>query len=96
MKAKLLTEDEIATELARTPGWSIIGGKLRREVVFSNFVEAFGFMTRAALVSEARNHHPEWLNIYNSVRIDLSTHAAGGLTVLDFEWARAANQLLTE
>jgi 4a-hydroxytetrahydrobiopterin dehydratase len=67
--------------------WQICQGKLNKEFHFNDFVDAFGFMAKAALVAEAMNHHPEWLNIYAKVRVDLSTHDAGGITDLDFALA---------
>lgn len=90
------TLDDHATRarLASVPGWSLAQGKLRRELCFANFQEAFAFMARMALVSEALNHHPEWSNVWNRVVIELSTHEAGGLSELDFEWARRADQAL--
>jgi 4a-hydroxytetrahydrobiopterin dehydratase len=89
-----LRESEAEAALADVAGWQIKDGKLHREITFKSFVEAFGFMTSLALVAEAKNHHPEWFNVYNRVVIDLSTHDAGGLTRLDFELAAAANSLL--
>jgi len=89
-----LSEAEAQASLADVPGWQIKNGKLHREIAFNGFVEAFGFMTSLALVAEAKNHHPEWFNVYNRLVIDLSTHDAGGLTRLDFELAAAANSLL--
>jgi len=88
-----MSDGEIREKLAGLPGWHFAGGKLHREYQFSNFVEAFGFMTQAALVAEAMNHHPEWFNVYRSVRIDLATHDAGGVTALDFELARKMESL---
>ena len=55
---------------------------------FANFVEAFGFMTRTALIAENLNHHPEWFNVYKTVKVTLSTHDAGGLTMLDVQLAK--------
>ena len=57
--------------------------------VFANFVEAFGFMTKAALTAERMDHHPEWSNVYKTVNVLLTTHDAGGLTMKDIELARA-------
>jgi len=67
--------------------WRISQGKLHKEFQFRDFVDAFGFMTRAALVAEAMNHHPEWFNVYAKVLVDLSTHDVGGITELDFALA---------
>lgn len=85
---KLPTE-EITAALASDAlrGWAVRDGKLHREYRFGNFVEAFGFMTRVALLAEAANHHPDWSNVYNRVVIDLVTHEAGGITRRDLELA---------
>src|SRR5262245_61610488 len=88
-----LTDEEIQEYLKKLPGWSVTDGKLHREVKFKDFVSAFGFMTSMALVSESRNHHPEWFNVYNRVVIDLQTHDAGGITENDIEWAVMANAI---
>jgi 4a-hydroxytetrahydrobiopterin dehydratase len=85
--------DEIRARLASVPGWQLVNSKLHRELKFKDFVSAFGFMASLALIAEAKNHHPEWFNVYNRVVIDLSTHDAGGVTDLDFELAAAVNQL---
>jgi 4a-hydroxytetrahydrobiopterin dehydratase len=87
---KRLTPEQISASLPSIPGWELAGGKLRREFVFENFIQAFGFMSSVALIAESMNHHPEWSNVYNRVRVELSTHDAGGLTALDFELARRA------
>lgn len=70
-----------------TAPWQVADGKLHKEFRFGNFIEAFGFMTRVALVAEAMDHHPEWFNVYQTVRVDLATHDAGGITELDFALA---------
>src|SRR4051812_19393578 len=87
MATTKLEPDQIARLLAQLPGWTVEGGKLHREYRFTNFVEAFGAMTCAALVAERMNHHPEWFNVWNTVRVDLTTHDAGGITAKDFERA---------
>lgn len=88
-----LDADAINAGLARLPGWSIENEKLHREFKFSNFAEAFGFMTSAAIESEKMDHHPEWFNVYSKVVVDLTTHSAGGVTELDFELAGKMNNL---
>jgi 4a-hydroxytetrahydrobiopterin dehydratase len=93
MAANKLTDAEIQRELATTPGWALAAGKLQRTFQFRDFVAAFGFMASAALVAERMNHHPEWFNVYRTVRVDLATHDAGGITALDFELARAMNAI---
>jgi 4a-hydroxytetrahydrobiopterin dehydratase len=72
---------------SKTDLWEIKDGKLHKEFVFDNFIEAFGFMTRVAIIAEGMNHHPEWFNVYKKVLIDLTTHEAGGISELDFQLA---------
>ncbi len=84
-----LTDAEIAAELPSIPGWTVVAGKLHREYLHADFIEAFGFMTRVALIAERMNHHPEWFNVYNKVIVELTTHDAGGISASDFELARA-------
>lgn len=91
--AKKLTEDQVKSKLRDLDGWSLSNGKLRRELKFGNFVEAFGFMASAAIEAEKMNHHPEWSNVYNKVTVELVTHDAKGITELDFELAGKMNAL---
>ncbi len=90
---KPLSSDQLEAALEELSGWSHKEGKLHRQFQFNSFVEAFGFMSSLALVAEAMGHHPEWFNVYNRVTIDLTTHDAGGITSLDLELARKANEL---
>jgi len=66
-------------------GWALVDGRdaIQKTFVFANFIEAFGFMTRAALQAEKLNHHPEWSNVYRKVEVTLTTHDADGLSALD-------------
>lgn len=82
-----LNEKEIEGKLKSLPAWTVVAGKLHREYVFRDFIQAFGFMASAALIAEAMGHHPEWSNVYNRLVVDLTTHDAGGITQLDFELA---------
>ena len=91
--ADKLSDDEIQQRLSGLDGWSLEDGKLHREFTFSDFNEAFGFMTRVALVAEKMNHHPDWSNSWNRVVIDIVSHAAGGVTEGCFELATKANDL---
>ncbi len=91
-----LSDKEIQAKLAETTGWKVANGKLHREFQFENFVEAFGFMARAAILAEKINHHPEWFNVYNRVTVDLNTHDVGGLSDYDFQLAGAMNDLLNK
>lgn len=88
-----LSESKIEAALSKLPGWKLKGGKLHREYKFADFVAAFGFMTGAALVAQSMEHHPEWFNVWNTVRIDLATHDAGGITALDVKLAQAMEEL---
>ena len=87
------TDTEIQKFLDRHNTWSIEDGKLHREYIFSNFVQAFGFMTEVALIAESSNHHPEWVNVYKRVIVDLTTHEAGGITKRDFELAKSMEEI---
>jgi 4a-hydroxytetrahydrobiopterin dehydratase len=89
-----LSDSEIQEALEGTPKWVIAEGKLRRNFEFGDFVEAFGFMSRVALLAEKQDHHPEWFNVYNRVTIDLNTHDVGGLSRKDFALAAAIDKLL--
>lgn len=86
----------IQERLATAPGWSLEDEKLRRAFQFDDFVEAFAFMSAAALKAEKMDHHPEWFNVYNRVVVDLATHDAGGVTEMDFDLARAMNAIAGE
>ena len=81
--------------LAELSGWADTKGReaIERTYIFKDFNEAFGFMTRAALVAEKMDHHPEWRNVYKTVEVALSTHDAGGVTKLDIELAKAMNAI---
>ena len=88
-----LTEIELEEALGQLPEWGLDDGKLYREFSFASFVEAFGFMSSVALCAERANHHPEWFNVYNRVKVWLTTHDAGGLTRRDTDLAAEMNKL---
>ena len=92
MKEKL-SDEEIMNRLKDLSNWELIQGKLHREFRFKNFVEAFAFMTSVALVAEKMNHHPEWFNVWATVKVDLATHDAQGITELDFTLAKKMDNL---
>lgn len=93
MARALLAADDLEAAVAALDGWTVEGGKLHKEYRFTDFVRAFGFMTAAALCAERANHHPEWFNVYNLVRVDLATHDAGGITRADVELAHAFDSI---
>jgi 4a-hydroxytetrahydrobiopterin dehydratase len=82
--------------LLEIPEWSEVAGRdaIHRTFTFDSFIEAFGFMTRAALRAEKMDHHPEWFNVYNRVEVTLSTHDAGGFTELDLRLAKIMDRLI--
>lgn len=88
MSRQALQPDAIQQALDALPDWTVREGKLHREFQFSDFNEAFGFMTAVALYAERRDHHPEWFNVYNRVVVDLSTHDVGGISQADIDMAR--------
>lgn len=93
MTVTAATEREIADALALLPGWARAGSAISKTFIFTDFNQAWGFMSRVALLAEKREHHPEWSNVWNKVQISLTTHDAGGLSALDFELARAIEQV---
>jgi 4a-hydroxytetrahydrobiopterin dehydratase len=90
-----LTSEARKAALAKLSGWTEVKDRdaISRKFVFKDFNEAFGFMTRAALVAEKMDHHPEWFNVYKTVEVTLSTHDAGGVTELDVKLAETMNKL---
>lgn len=93
--AQKLTPETRKAALAKLTGWAEVQGRdaIARKFTFRNFNEAFGFMTRAALVAEKMDHHPEWFNVYKTVEVTLSTHDAGGVTELDVKLAEAMDKI---
>ncbi len=90
-----LSAEARKTALAKLSGWTEASGRdaIARKFTFKDFNEAFGFMTRAALVAEKLDHHPEWFNVYKTVEVTLSTHDAGGVTDLDIKLAEAMDRI---
>tara|TARA_B100001287_G_scaffold240041_1_gene214264 strand:- start:744 stop:1031 length:288 start_codon:yes stop_codon:yes gene_type:complete len=94
MKPYLLQEEEIKELSAKIPGWEIHQKYIEREIIFQNFVDAFSFMTKVALLSEKYNHHPNWENVYSQVKIKLTNHDLGGISSLDQILASEINNLI--
>lgn len=86
---KFYNEEEVKPRLVFLIGWNFKENGIEKSFKFKDFIQAFSFMTRVALEAEKRNHHPDWFNVYNEVRIRLSSHDAGGVTDRDFELAEA-------
>jgi 4a-hydroxytetrahydrobiopterin dehydratase len=95
MAMQKLTGDARKTALGKLKGWSELKGRdaISKKFTFKDFNEAFGFMTRVALVAEKLDHHPEWFNVYKNVEVTLSTHDAGGLTERDVTLAEAMDRI---
>ncbi|TLY02209.1 MAG: 4a-hydroxytetrahydrobiopterin dehydratase [Thaumarchaeota archaeon] len=88
-----LSEKEIKEQVANLDGWKVVSGKINKTFEFEDFVQAFSFMTRVAMEAEKMNHHPEWFNVYNRVRIDLVTHDVGGISNYDIKLAKTIDRL---
>lgn len=91
-----LSDSVIKEELSKLSNWEINEGKLRRNISFRDFSEAFSFMTRVALEAEKLNHHPNWSNVYNQVSFTLFTHDLDGLSELDFRLAHSIESFVNE
>ncbi|WP_303976952.1 4a-hydroxytetrahydrobiopterin dehydratase [Dongia mobilis] len=91
-----LTETERRDALAGLPGWQTAEWKdaIQRSFRFKNFIEAWGFMSKVALLAEAQDHHPEWSNVYNRVEITLITHDCKGLSARDVRLAQDIDKLV--
>lgn len=88
-----LSDEEIATRLQALAHWTRSGDHIERTFVFADFRQAFGWMASVATAAEALNHHPDWSNVYKTVKVQLSTHDAGGITELDFKLAAEMDRL---
>ncbi|MGL4636246.1 MAG: 4a-hydroxytetrahydrobiopterin dehydratase [Beijerinckiaceae bacterium] len=95
MPEEKLSPADRTKALAALPEWQEVAGRdaISRRFVFADFNQAFGWMTRVALIAEKLDHHPEWFNVYKTVDVTLSTHDAGGVTRLDIAMASAMERL---
>lgn len=93
MPSAVLTEERIKEHLKNLPGWTYENGFLKTTYSFCDFSQAWGFMSRCALLFEKHNHHPDWSNSYKRLEIKLTTHEAGGVTEIDFFLARQISEL---
>jgi 4a-hydroxytetrahydrobiopterin dehydratase len=89
-----LSEESISEKLAQYPSWSLGNGSLTIDVKFKDFVAAFGFIAQVALLAEKQNHHPDWSNSYNYVKIQLKSHDVDAITERDFKLLAAIDRLL--
>jgi 4a-hydroxytetrahydrobiopterin dehydratase len=90
---KALTEELIKNELQNVADWFYNDNAIEKKLVFKNFMEALAFIVKVGVLSEKRNHHPELYNVYNKVTIRLTTHDANGVSMKDFDLAKAINEL---
>ena len=89
-----LTGTARQTALANLKGWKKVRGKeaIEKSFIFKDFADAFGWMTRVAIIAEKMDHHPEWFNVYKTVNVVLNTHDAGGITELDINLAKTMDK----
>lgn len=93
MSKEKMIDKEIETAIVQLTEWKVVNDKLNRSFKFNNFVDAFAFMTKVAIIAEKANHHPELSNVYNRVVIDLTTHDVGGIGNLDIDLAKKIDAL---
>ena len=90
----LIEQHQLDYFIEKNPSWMIDNKSIKKEFKFDNFINAFGFMSKVALLSEKMNHHPTWHNTYNKVKIELTTHDKGGITTNDIKLAESIDQLI--
>ena len=96
MEASLLTDEEIQSIKIKFPKWDFSEASLIRNFRFSNFIEAFGFMTKIAIIADGMGHHPELTNSYSQLKIKLTTHDLGGISNLDLELAKKIDNMFND
>jgi 4a-hydroxytetrahydrobiopterin dehydratase len=96
MGIKQLSDAERDLALAKLPRWHLDAEhrSISQKFQFADFAEAFGFMTRIAILAEKADHHPEWFNVYNRVEIKLTTHDAGGISQRDIDLATVIDEVI--
>ena len=90
----LIEQNQVDSFIEKNPSWIIDNKTIKKEFKFDNFIDAFGFMSKVALLSEKMDHHPNWQNIYNKVIINLTTHDMSGITSNDITLAEAIDKLM--
>lgn len=89
-----LTDQEIEKKLLRLPDWDYYNNAIHAEFEFENFKDCFSAMSRIAFECEAQNHHPNWYNVYNILKISLSTHDENGVSIKDIKLAEAIDKIV--
>ena len=90
----LIEQKQLNSFIEKNPSWIIDKKTIKKEFKFDNFIDAFGFMSKVALLAEKMDHHPDWQNIYNKVIVNLTTHDKGGITNNDIELAESIDELI--
>ncbi len=90
----LIEKNQLDNFIKKNPSWIIDNKTIKKEFKFDNFIDAFGFMCKVAILSEKMDHHPNWQNTYNKVRIELTTHDKGGITINDIKLAECIDKLI--
>ena len=90
----IIDKNQLASFIERNPSWTIYNKTIKKEFKFDNFIDAFGFMSKVALLSEKLDHHPNWQNTYNKVIIELTTHDKGGITTNDIKLAESIDKII--
>ena len=94
LMVSLIEKNQLDSFIEKNPSWVIDSKTIKKEFKFENFIEAFGFMSKVALLSEKIDHHPDWQNTYNKVKINLTTHDKGGITTNDINLAESIDKLI--
>ena len=90
----LINQTQLNNFINKNPSWIVDNKTIKKEFKFENFIDAFGFMSKVAILSEKMNHHPNWQNTYNKVKIELTTHDKGGITKNDTKLAESIDKLI--
>ena len=90
----LINQTQLNNFINKNPSWIVDNKAIKKEFKFENFIDAFGFMSKVAILSEKMNHHPNWQNTYNKVKIELTTHDKGGITSNDTKLAESIDKLI--
>ena len=90
----LIDKNQINSFIEKNPSWIIENKTIKKEFKFDDFIDAFGFMSKVALLSEKMDHHPNWQNTYNKVKIELTTHDKDGITNNDLKLAESIDKLI--
>ena len=90
----LINQTQLNNFINKNPSWIVDNKTIKKEFKFENFIDAFGFMSKVAILSEKMDHHPNWQNTYNKVKIELTTHDKGGITSNDTKLAESIDKLI--